>query len=69
MAPRMAFGVHPPETMKHFPPISENSLDCQETFASDTFPCDFPKKYVFSSAKISDDPFLVIDSKFLNLTI
>src|SRR6218665_157006 len=41
-----------------------------KNFANYTFPCDFdffPKKLiVFSSAKISDDHFLVIDSTFLN---
>jgi len=54
-------GVHPPEAMMHFPlfqipPISEKFLRLCRKFS--------PKKFRFSSAKIPDDLFLVIDHKF-----
>src|SRR6218665_2582378 len=58
----------PPEIMMHFPPllqiflpIFENFLDFLENFLHFTFS---RKNFPFSSAKISDDLFLVINHKF-----
>src|SRR6218665_2212822 len=60
-------GVHPSEAMMHFPPVSdfppifEKCSDSVENFQNVTFS---RKMSRFSSAKISDDLFLVIDHKF-----
>src|SRR6218665_3546872 len=60
-------GVHPPETMIHFPPcfrfppIFEKISDSVENFPNFTFSRTI---FPFSSAKISHDLFLVIDHKF-----
>src|SRR6218665_1765553 len=65
--PRVSRGVHPPETMMHFPPVSdfppifENFSDSEENFHNFTFSRQISG---FSSAEISDDLFLVIDHKF-----
>jgi len=68
VGPCGARSVHPPEAMMHFPPllqiflpIFENFLDFLENFLHFTFS---RKNFPFSSAKISDDLFLVINHKF-----
>jgi len=54
--------------MKHFP-LFAKKIRLKKMFLQVTlFHVTFPEKYVISSAKISDDLFLVIDSKFRNLT-
>ena len=60
-------GVHSPWDNEAFPitsPISEHLLGSQRKFRKLHFSVGHFPKNVFSSAKISDDLFLVIDSKF-----
>src|SRR6218665_2404065 len=60
-------GVRPPEAMMHFPPVSDfptifDKISASvENFQNVIFS---RKSFRFSSAKISDDLFLVIDHKF-----
>src|SRR6218665_3975722 len=61
-------GVHPPEAMMHFPSlfqisphIFEKFSDSEENFQNFTFSRKISR---FSSEKISDDLFLVINHKF-----
>ena len=61
-----SMGVHPPEAMIHFPlfqisPIFSTNFQTVENLKNVTFSRQI---FRFSSAKISDDLFLVIDHKF-----
>jgi len=62
----IARGVHPSEAMMHFPPVSDSppyfrKILRLENFQNFTFS---RQNFRFSSSKISDDLFLVIDHKF-----
>ena len=64
----LARGVHPPEPMKHSPPVSEKFVSKSKRKVNEKiFTSRFPekiKKIPLFSAKISDDLFLVIDHYF-----